>query len=382
MSTIIVKDALRASVEAASNGARTVLYTATGQPTYMSIFKKATWDALLPALSGNIATAGLAGKTHPAFIFGDKEADEIFIGTYASTRVNNEFLSLPYELATNIGGNVISSGYPALEPQSMLNSVYGQGKGFHPLSQAEHALIYATAKNNPAPAGSGNRVPNGANGALSNHNKTYNGVYGYTGAWSLPFGMRFVGDANNLNSGAELQFYAGMSNSLALLTDANELGNKFEGSSSWLALDVVTGKFVPTTHTGSLATADYTPTTPNSVRLFTSKAGTAPSIPGNGIWIKSGDGVWNYDPQQFVTTINASVIEKLRLFMALPSTRYSIATGGQIGTEPAVPWKKDVATFIHSGAYRWGDWMAMPWYEWAFAGASMRVAYVNPAKLK
>jgi len=42
MPSIFVKDDLRASVEAASGGRQTVLYTALGQPTYMNIIPQLT----------------------------------------------------------------------------------------------------------------------------------------------------------------------------------------------------------------------------------------------------------------------------------------------------------------------------------------------------
>ena len=38
--TILIKDSLRQSVEVASGGLQTVLYTAKGQPTYMNIIQK------------------------------------------------------------------------------------------------------------------------------------------------------------------------------------------------------------------------------------------------------------------------------------------------------------------------------------------------------
>ena len=45
MTTILIKDALRQSVEAASGGLQTVLYTAKGQPSFMNIIEK--FDMLL-----------------------------------------------------------------------------------------------------------------------------------------------------------------------------------------------------------------------------------------------------------------------------------------------------------------------------------------------
>ena len=70
--TILVKDSLRQSVEIASGGEQTVLYTAKGQPTYMNIIKKFDMSTIDPSLSG----------THPAFIVDGVEKPEIFIGTY------------------------------------------------------------------------------------------------------------------------------------------------------------------------------------------------------------------------------------------------------------------------------------------------------------
>jgi len=45
MPTIFTKDDLRASVEAASGGKITVLYTATGQPSYMYVHPKFMLEA-------------------------------------------------------------------------------------------------------------------------------------------------------------------------------------------------------------------------------------------------------------------------------------------------------------------------------------------------
>ena len=83
--TILVKDSLRQSVELASGGEQTVLYTAKGQPTYMNIIKKFDMSTIDPSLSG----------THPAFIVDGVEKPEIFIGTYQGRIVGGELLSLP-----------------------------------------------------------------------------------------------------------------------------------------------------------------------------------------------------------------------------------------------------------------------------------------------
>jgi hypothetical protein len=85
--TISIPDSLRAGVEAASGGEQTVLYTISGQPTFMNI---------VPQFSG--ANVGVAGYTdpHPMFYGQDGTAkSEYFFGTYPGVVKNGELLSLP-----------------------------------------------------------------------------------------------------------------------------------------------------------------------------------------------------------------------------------------------------------------------------------------------
>ena len=46
MTTILVKDALRTAIEAASGGKQTVLYTPKGQPTFVNIIPKVSIETL------------------------------------------------------------------------------------------------------------------------------------------------------------------------------------------------------------------------------------------------------------------------------------------------------------------------------------------------
>lgn len=85
--TISVPDSLRASVEAASGGRQTVLYTALGQPTFMHV---------IPQFTG--AQVGVTGYTdpHPMFYGTDGTAkSEYFFGAYPGIVKNGELLSLP-----------------------------------------------------------------------------------------------------------------------------------------------------------------------------------------------------------------------------------------------------------------------------------------------
>lgn len=131
--TILIKDSLRQSVELASGGLQTVLYTAKGQPTYMNIIQKYDMSTIDPSLSG----------THPAFIVDGVEKPEIFIGTYQGKIVSGELLSLP-----NVDPTV-STNY-----DNFLNAARASGNGHHLITNAEwSAVALQCYKNNTQPMG-------------------------------------------------------------------------------------------------------------------------------------------------------------------------------------------------------------------------------------
>ena len=66
MVTIVMRDALRAQVERASQGRQTVLYTAKGQPSYERG----------PARDARGLGPGRRRGPHPAFIVGGRERGE------------------------------------------------------------------------------------------------------------------------------------------------------------------------------------------------------------------------------------------------------------------------------------------------------------------
>ena len=68
--TISAPDSLRASVEAASGGRQTVLYTALGQPTFLNV---------IPKFNGPDVDAGLPAGVHPAFVVNGVEKKELFL---------------------------------------------------------------------------------------------------------------------------------------------------------------------------------------------------------------------------------------------------------------------------------------------------------------
>lgn len=142
MTTIFIKDDLRASVEAATGGKITVLYTDSGQPSYMNVIPRFNIEDIDPALGSG---------THPAFIVGGVEKSEIFIGTYQGIDKNGEYLSLPGVDPT------ASRNF-----DSFVNLVRANGPGWHLITNAEWAAIALWCRKNGF-------MPNGNNNYGRDH---------------------------------------------------------------------------------------------------------------------------------------------------------------------------------------------------------------------
>jgi hypothetical protein len=88
--TIIVRDALRAAVEKATDGEVTVLYDEAGLPSYMLV---------VPRFDVSDIDAALGKGTHPAFVVDGAEKSEIFVGQVPATMIDGAACSLPSEEA-------------------------------------------------------------------------------------------------------------------------------------------------------------------------------------------------------------------------------------------------------------------------------------------
>jgi len=169
MPTIFVKDDLRASVEAATGGLVTVLYTATGHPSYMNIIPKFNLQDIDPALGTGV---------HPAFIVNGVEKSEIFIGQHAGIVKDGNLLSLP-----------------GVDPRasatfdSFYNWAKANGPGWHIVTNAEWmAIALWCRKNGFLPRGNNQygrdhaskwetarRVFGGTIGEVEGNGRTYTG---------------------------------------------------------------------------------------------------------------------------------------------------------------------------------------------------------------
>ena len=316
MATILVKDALRGAIEAASGGAQTVLYTPKGQPTFVNIIPKKTIQELYPEL-------GISG-THPAFKVGDKEISQLYVGTYQGKIVNGELLSLP-----NVDISVTSV------PSETWNAVKAIGPTWHLMTSIEWSLIQMLCiAGNFAPYGSngagwttgrndlfGRRIDGRQPGDTSagttrtftgsgpieyRHNGDYNGISDLAGnAFERSPGARIV-------PGGELQVY-GAGNEAAAASDIAPFLPTPTSQDGWFAIDATTGALITPTFSGTLAGGDYVPTTPNSVRAKPSATGLA----SNEIY----KGQWEGTIIQPTSTLPEAVKAVLELYSIWPSRK-------------------------------------------------------------
>ncbi|HCB3685656.1 hypothetical protein [Klebsiella pneumoniae] len=267
MTTILIKDALRQSVEAASGGLQTVLYTAKGQPSFMNIIEKFDMSVIDPALSG----------THPAFIINGVEVSRILIGTYTASLINGELLSLPNR----------QSSTPTLA--AAVTAARAGGDGFHVMTNAEWSAIqmqcYALGFN---PKGNnyygrdatdstqyGRRVDGASatDGIISGtpviytgsgpvsfrHNNAYNGISDVNGNYNL-----LTPDVRLCGATGELHIFA---NNNAAAKGANLSAT----STDWKAINAVTGELMDLSYTGTPG-VDFVSNLTNSVRILNASA--------------------------------------------------------------------------------------------------------------
>lgn len=258
--TILIKDSLRQSVEIASGGEQTVLYTAKGQPTYMNIIKKFDMSTIDPSLSG----------THPAFIVDGVEKPEIFIGTYQGRIVGGELLSLPnvepttstnydnFLNAARANGNghhlITNAEWSAVALQCYKNDTQPMGNSYYGRSSEDPLLIGRRADGlNPGDTSGTGRTLTGSGPVEWRHNGKENGI------------ADLSGNVNEWNSGLRL-----LNGEIQVIADNNasklaiDLG---AASTEWKAINGETGNLVTPNGNGTTVgtikyadggTADYT----------------------------------------------------------------------------------------------------------------------------
>ena len=258
--TILIKDSLRQSVEVASGGLQTVLYTAKGQATYMNIIQKYDMSTIDASLSG----------THPAFIVDGVEKPEIFIGTYQGRIVGGELLSLPnvepshstnydnFLTAARACGNghhlITNAEWSAVALQCYKDNTQPLGNTYYGRS-SENPLLVGRRPDGLAPGNTTGsaRTSNGSGPVQWRHNGKENGI------------ADLSGNVNEWNSGLRL-----LNGEIQVIADnnASKLAiNLGAASTEWKAIDGETGNLVTPNGSGTTVgtikyadggTADYT----------------------------------------------------------------------------------------------------------------------------
>jgi len=136
MPTIITKDALRQSVEAATGGQCTVLYDSQGFANYMRIIPKFRCEDI----SANLGTG-----VHPAFIVGGVEKNEIFLGQYNAVNMNGLGVSQPG-----------MAPYVSINFDNAKLACTNKGAGWHMMTNWEWAAIALWCIKNGLPLVRGN----------------------------------------------------------------------------------------------------------------------------------------------------------------------------------------------------------------------------------
>lgn len=84
---IFSKDSLRASVESASHGRRTVLYNDKGHPSYMTVIPKFSCQDVVPG-------GALGTGVFPAFVVNGVEKTELLIGQFQASVIDGRAVSI------------------------------------------------------------------------------------------------------------------------------------------------------------------------------------------------------------------------------------------------------------------------------------------------
>lgn len=260
------QQALKLAIEAETNGEQTIIFTETGQPSFMYKFKKFDLSEINPNWSG----------THPAFMINGVEKDYLYIGVYSGVVKNGEIVSQPNQNPT-IG---VTTG-----TQAQQTGIALCGAGFHMMTYDESAAIALICrKNNWFSFGQTHweQIEYGAyskfGGPLERGRYIDSPITGipfiYTGSGTVNFrhNLKYTGISDLVGNQHNRVVGARLINGELHVIDPNltkdpKNNDLSKNSSLWKAINATTGDLIERTFTGTIADSTYTPTTPNSIRF-------------------------------------------------------------------------------------------------------------------
>lgn len=316
MTNTALNTELKNSIELASGGNQTVIFTASGQPSFMNVIRQKTLGDLYPTIYPGDSTV------HPAFVIGTKKLSKIYIGTYWGAVKNGELVSQP---GTPSNTSIVTN--------TAVKAAVSSGSGHHLLTWSEAALIRGlsnAASWNPWAADKSGSANKGSltalriDGGIPGDTSTPSAIYSGSGPEEFRHDNSFTGISDIFTGGygvdhpniygvriwyGEIQFLVG--NVAATITDPLVFGNS-SLDARWMALDGTNGNFISPTYTTNNGV--ITVTTMNSVR--TAKSGTSSvygqttTLPANTL---SNAGEW-WDSSSMNYNLSTAALKILQMY--------------------------------------------------------------------